>query len=170
MNNEEYEDDDRVGLRSQLGRWWDQVRGRTEDEEEYGEPVSVRDITEPKAMPAPRKDTFRVAAIKGSITLTRVSNFDETQEVADRLKGGEPQVVTLEGTPAEVSERLIDFLNGVTYALDGFVEKIAENAYIFTPSHIALHSEKSDEPVVTPPQMVQPAGAAARASFRSNTF
>ena len=157
MNNEEYEDDERIGLKSQLGRWWDQVRGRAEDDEEdYSEPVSVRDITEPKASPAPRKDTFRVASIKGSIAVTRIANFDETQEVADRLKGGEPQIVTLEGTAADIAERLIDFLNGVTYALDGFVEKIAENAYLFTPSHIAIHAE-------------HPAGAATETLSSSTT-
>ena len=72
-----------------------------------------------------------------------VTSFTDIQRAADRLKAGEPQIINLERTPAEVSERLIDFLNGVTYALDGYVEKIAEGAYLFTPSHIAIHAESS---------------------------
>lgn len=172
MNQEEYDDDERIGVRSPIARWWDSVRGRPEDEEEeYGETVSVRDIIEPKVSSAPRKDTFRVASIKGSIALTHITNFDETQEVADRLKGGEPQIVTLEGAPADISERLIDFLNGVTYALDGFVERIADNAYLFTPSHIAIHADKveTDEPSAPAPA-TSAMGAAIKPSFMSGSL
>src|ERR1051326_7517681 len=140
MYNEPLEqDEDEMsggGLRSQLGRWWHQMRGRNEeDEEAYDDPVMSAPERAP--MTTPRRDTFRVAAIKGSITVTQISNFGDTQKVADRLKGGEPQVVNLEETAPEVAERLIDFLNGVTYALDGYVEKVAEGGYLFTPAHIA---------------------------------
>src|SRR5690242_18226192 len=127
------------GLRSHLGRWWDQMRGRTEeDEAAYDDSDSPVVSAVDRTPVAPRRDTFRIAAIKGSITVTQVANFGDTQKVADRLKGGEPQVVNLEDTPPEVAERLIDFLNGVTYALDGYVEKVAEGAYLFTPAHIAI--------------------------------
>lgn len=151
MNNEPQQREDieeqNSGIRSQLGRWWDHVRGRQdaneEDEEGYEESVPIRGL-EQTATVAPRRDTFRVASLKGSITLTQISNFTETQKVADRLKAGEPQVVNLEKTSPEVAERLIDFLNGVTYALDGCVEKVAEGAYLFTPAHIAIHADSAD--------------------------
>lgn len=152
MNNEPQQrediDEQNSGIGSKLGRWWDQVRGRqevNEDEEEEGEeePVPIRGLERPAAV-SPRRDTFRVASLKGSITLTQISNFTETQKVADRLKAGEPQVVNLEKTSPEVAERLIDFLNGVTYALDGCVEKVAEGAYLFTPAHIAIHADSAD--------------------------
>jgi cell division inhibitor SepF len=58
--------------------------------------------------------------------------------------------VNLEDTPSEVAERLIDFLNGVTYALDGYVEKVAEGAYLFTPAHIAIHAEGPEPPQPKP--------------------
>jgi len=137
------------GLRSQLGRWWHQVRGRADEDEEAYDDGSV--VSAPERAPmTPRRDTFRVAAIKGSITVTQISNFGDTQKVADRLKGGEPQIVNLEETPPEVAERLIDFLNGVTYALDGYVEKVAEGAYLFTPAHIAIHAEGPEPPQPKP--------------------
>jgi FtsZ-interacting cell division protein YlmF len=151
MNNEPQQreeiDEQNSGIRSQLGRWWDQVRGRQdmgdEEEEGYEEAVPIRGLDH-TATAAPRRDTFRVASLKGSITLTQISNFTETQKVADRLKAGEPQVVNLEKTSPEVAERLIDFLNGVTYALDGCVEKVAEGAYLFTPAHIAIHADSAE--------------------------
>jgi len=79
-----------------------------------------------------------------------VTSFGDVQKAADRLKSGEPQIINLEKTPSDVAERLIDFLNGVTYALDGYVEKVAEGAYLFTPAHIAIHAEGPEPPQQKP--------------------
>ncbi|MBC8134448.1 MAG: cell division protein SepF [Fibrella sp.] len=95
-----------------------------------------------------RGETIRIAASReGSITVMPVTSFADIQKCADRLKSGEPQIVNLENTPPEVAERLIDFLNGVTYALDGFVEKVADGAYLFTPSHISIQTDGPEQPV-----------------------
>ena len=69
------------------------------------------------------------------------SSFADIQRAADRLKQGEPQIINFEKTPPAIAERLIDFLNGVTYALDGCVEKVAEGAYLFTPANVAIHAD-----------------------------
>ena len=93
-----------------------------------------------------RSETIRIAASReGSITVMPVTSFADIQKCADRLKSGEPQIVNLEKTPPEVAERLIDFLNGVTYALDGFVEKVSDGAYLFTPSHIAIQTDGPEQ-------------------------
>ena len=102
--------------------------------------------------PQPVRNSFRTAPAGGreqSISVMPIASFGDVQKAADRLKSGEPQIVNLEKTPPEVAERLIDFLNGVTYALDGYVEKISEGAYLFTPSHIAIHA---DGPEQAPPK------------------
>ncbi|MGO8671749.1 MAG: cell division protein SepF [Capsulimonadaceae bacterium] len=70
-----------------------------------------------------------------------VQNFDDARRSADGLKEGEPQIVNLENTPSDMAERIIDFLNGATYALDGSVEKIGEQVYLFTPSSITIDVE-----------------------------
>jgi cell division inhibitor SepF len=99
----------------------------------------------------PSRQTFRIASAReSSITVMPVMNFGDIQRAADRLKTGEAQIINLEKTPAEVSERLIDFLNGVTYALDGYVEKISDGAYLFTPSHITIHAEGAQPPQPKP--------------------
>ena len=119
--------------------------GAPEDDEAYEEPHHVRETTR-----APRQ-SFRIASAReGSITVMPVANFADIQKAADRLKSGEPQIINLEKSPPEVSERLIDFLNGVTYALDGYVEKVSEGAYLFTPSHIAIHAEGAEPPQPKP--------------------
>ena len=136
------------------GGWWRRLKNRwagdpEEEDEEYDEPPSrTAHAPSPRTAPPPRRsETLRLATSReGSITVMPVTSFTDIQRAADRLKAGEPQIINLERTPAEVSERLIDFLNGVTYALDGYVEKISEGAYLFTPSHISIHAASSGTP------------------------
>ena len=54
-------------------------------------------------------------------------------------------LINLETTPKDVTRRLVDFLSGVAYALDGKVKKIAANTYIITPSNVDLVGDLMDE-------------------------
>ena len=68
-----------------------------------------------------------------SVWLT-IQSFENAQMAADGLKEGSQQIVNLEKAAPEVCTRVIDFLNGVTYALDGYVERVGEKVYLFTPT------------------------------------
>ncbi len=132
-----------------------------EDEEGFDDPEPImprRTTTRPIAsspvgtmpsattMTTRNTTTYRLSSVRdGSINIMPASSFADVQKAADRLKQGEPQILNLEKTPPEVAERLIDFLNGVTYALDGYVEKVAEGAYLFTPANVMIHADKSGE-------------------------
>lgn len=70
-------------------------------------------------------------------------NFETARQVADGLKQGHPQVVNLENTDEEMAARIIDFLNGVTYALEGYVEKVGHMVYFFTPSSTVIDVEET---------------------------
>ncbi|MES2463788.1 MAG: cell division protein SepF [Armatimonadota bacterium] len=155
------------GLRSRFGRWVGQLTGRDMADEEEGyedttatlHPVAggtpfvgsrtagARTYSAPTAASsAAKQSTFHIASAReSSISVMPVSTFADVQKAADRLKAGEPQIINLEKTDANSAERLIDFLNGVTYALDGSVEKVAEGAYLFTPSHISINAEGGPE-------------------------
>lgn len=177
MEEEENDEQGRGTLGSRFSRWINNLTGSAADDEGYEDETGGPTAAGPAGSQPPlrsaaggygtaynsranggsyggnsaRRDTIRIAGLReGSITVMPVSSFGDIQKAADRLKSGEPQIINLEKCPAEVSERLIDFLNGVTYALDGYVEKIAEGAYLFTPSHIAIHADGPEEPVANP--------------------
>lgn len=77
------------------------------------------------------------------ITVRRaVHSFDDARRAADGLKEGQQQIVNLEQTPADMAERITDFLNGATYALEGSVEKIGEQVYLFTPNSVIIDVEE----------------------------
>ena len=79
-----------------------------------------------------------------SVWLT-VASFENAQQAADGLKEGHQQIVNLEKATPEICARVIDFLNGVTYALDGFVEKVGEKVFLFTPSNYVIEVENGVE-------------------------
>lgn len=64
--------------------------------------------------------------------------FDDAKAAADGLKNGEQQIVNLERATPQMTERIIDFLNGVCYALDGTVERIGDKVYMFVPANVIV--------------------------------
>jgi cell division inhibitor SepF len=64
--------------------------------------------------------------------------FEDAKMAADGLKGGEHQIVNLERATPQMGERIIDFLNGVCYALDGTVERVGEKVYMFVPANVPV--------------------------------
>ena len=74
-----------------------------------------------------------------------IQSLDNAQEAADGLKAGHQQIVNLEHASPDINGRVIDFLNGVTYALNGDVEKVGDRVYLFTPANYEIDVENSDE-------------------------
>lgn len=86
-----------------------------------------------------RPTVLRLHSAKVSHVSVRLpQSFDDARLAADGLKDGRQQIINLEKTSQEMSERIIDFLNGVTYALNGFVEKVGDRVYLFAPSNVLI--------------------------------
>ncbi len=73
-----------------------------------------------------------------------VTSFDNAKQAADGLKNGHQQIVNLERATPEVSTRIIDFLSGVIYSLEGYVEKVGDKVYLFTPDNFAIDVENGE--------------------------
>lgn len=94
---------------------------------------------------ARRPVTFRVHSSrvsKVSVWLS-VKSFNNAKDAADGLKQGRQEIVNLEKASPEICGRVIDFLSGVTYALDGTVEKVGERVYLFTPANVVVDVENA---------------------------
>jgi cell division inhibitor SepF len=76
------------------------------------------------------------------VHLVSPSSFNDAQEVADRFKQGVPVILNLQTTEAELSKRLIDFASGLTYALDGGMQKIADKTFLLTPRNVEVSAEE----------------------------
>jgi cell division inhibitor SepF len=93
-----------------------------------------------------RRRSVRIDSVRGIRVAVRMnaSAFTDARIAADGLKNGQQQIVNLESATPQMAERIIDFLNGVTYALDGCVEKIGDRVYLFAPANVDVEMDAGD--------------------------
>lgn len=70
------------------------------------------------------------------------TNFNDAQQIADKFKRGVPVILNLQDTDRDLAKRLIDFASGLTYALDGAMQRIADNTFMLTPRNVQFSAEE----------------------------
>jgi len=83
------------------------------------------------------------------VVLNEPHNYDDTQEVADHLRNRRPVIVNLQRVRPETATRIVDFLNGTVYALNGTVSKIGPQIYLFTPDSVEIQGTIKELPSET---------------------
>lgn len=73
------------------------------------------------------------------------NSFETVTQIADLLLSNKTVLLNLENTNKETAKRLIDFLSGVAYALEGDVQKVADNTYAITPNNVAVSKESMNQ-------------------------
>ena len=71
-------------------------------------------------------------------------SYSESQGIADHLKSGRGCIINLHRVSKDQAKRIIDFLSGVVYAIEGEVQKIGANVFLCTPSNFGVYGEISD--------------------------
>ena len=79
------------------------------------------------------------------VVLVKPERFDTVSEIADHLRDKKAVVLNLESTNKDVARRLVDFLSGVAYALDGKIKKVAISTYILTPFNVEIVGDLVEE-------------------------
>jgi cell division inhibitor SepF len=68
--------------------------------------------------------------------------FNDAQQIADRFKQDIPVILNLQGSDADLSKRLIDFASGLTYAMDGGMQRVADKVFLLTPRNVEVSAEE----------------------------
>jgi cell division inhibitor SepF len=79
-------------------------------------------------------------SVKVHLILPR--SFNDAQQIADRFKDGVPVILNLQSSDQDLSKRLIDFASGLTYALDGGMQRIADKVFLLTPRNVEVSAEE----------------------------
>jgi cell division inhibitor SepF len=97
----------------------------------------------------PGRPTTQLRPVNGARTRNDVrvhlvvpKSFNDAQQVADRFKDSIPVILNLQGIDSELSKRLIDFASGLTYALDGGMQRIADKVFMLTPRNVEISAEE----------------------------
>jgi cell division inhibitor SepF len=79
-------------------------------------------------------------AVRVHLVLPR--SFNDAQQIADRFKQSIPVILNLQNADAELSKRLIDFASGLTYALNGGMQRVADKVFLLTPRNVEVSAEQ----------------------------
>ncbi len=127
MGDEEYDD-------------YDEDMDGFEEESEPARPVRREARPEPAAPTAERSEpsgfsgkVLSMNSNKPSVVLFRPNSFNESTKAADDLRERKAVIVNMENVDPAMARRVVDFLSGCAYALDGKVKKIALATYLFCP-------------------------------------
>lgn len=117
-----------------LDTFWSWLGVRTEVEEEIIElPVVQERETKPGA------NIVSIHSNKNlKVVVCEPEKFDEVQSLADHLKNRKQIILNFESTPPEVSQRIIDFISGSLYSLDGQSQQLGRNIFLFAPSNVEI--------------------------------
>jgi cell division inhibitor SepF len=84
-----------------------------------------------------------IAAVpRVSVHLVLPRSFNDAQQIADKFKDSVPVILNLQGADQELSKRLIDFTSGLTYALDGGMQRVADKVFLLTPRNVEVSAEE----------------------------
>jgi cell division inhibitor SepF len=123
----------------------------TESEESDQPTTRVAAVRPPRAERPARAERVResrpqieavpnAANVKVHLVLPR--SFNDAQQIADRFKQGIPVILNLQSADAELSKRLIDFASGLTYALNGGMQRVADKVFLLTPRNVEVSAEQ----------------------------
>ena len=102
----------------------------------------------PQARPKPvrRERTVSFGGNETQVILFNPKTFDEAGELVSHLQQNRSVVMTLEGLPTENARRLLDFLSGITFALQGKITPVSAKTYFVTPQNVDLVGSQAEQP------------------------
>jgi cell division inhibitor SepF len=80
------------------------------------------------------------ASVRVHLVIPR--SFNDAQQIADKFKDAIPVILNLQSTDGDLSKRLIDFASGLTYALDGGMQRVADKVFLLTPRNVEVSAEE----------------------------
>ncbi|MCZ8511246.1 cell division protein SepF [Paenibacillus filicis] len=100
------------------------------------------------SVPEARRNKGNIVSIHSQknvrVVLNEPRSYEETQEIADHLRNRRPVVVNLQRVRPDQATRIVDFLSGTVYALNGSISKIGPNIFLCTPDSVEIHGSISE--------------------------
>ncbi len=108
-------------------------------DEDDEEPVKNRPaVTTQKITPMRRKQT---SAITAEVCVIKPTSFEEVKDIAETLLCNRTVVLNMEGLDLAIAQRIIDFMSGACYAIDGNLQKISNYIFIVTPKNVDISGD-----------------------------
>ncbi len=106
-------------------------RGPDLDRARGGSPQSLRSVPTGGASVTPVSANMKMHIVEPK-------SFTEAQTIADRYKQGTPVIMNMAMTKPDLAKRLLDFASGLTYGLDGGLQKVSDKVFMLTPHNVEV--------------------------------
>jgi len=121
-----------------------------------------RPVTERKPASTPRMETVARTEVtrqtmggnkytsQFKMVVIEPNGFEECPKLVDSLKAKKPVIINLENLETDIARKIFDFLSGATYALNGNVQKVTNNIFVFAPENVDVTYKDSTKQVAAP--------------------
>lgn len=115
--------------------------------------VSANREREPEYAASPRKATTKntsnvssiTASVQMQVVIIKPECYEDAQEICDQIKTKRPVVVNLERVEYPIAQRIMDFLSGTCYSLEGSIQRVANNIFIIAPENVDISGDFKEE-------------------------
>lgn len=126
---------------------FDKIKNMVGNEREYDDdalyPVSdERDYGAPVVPSRPTPGSMSLTSTAIEMKVVRPERFEDGNQIADHLLSGRTVVINLEAANKETARRMLDFLSGVAYSIDGQFLRVANNTFVITPRNVDVSSDQ----------------------------
>ena len=142
-----------------MNKVWDMLGVNNEDYEEYDEQYESNTpyIEEKESIPAPtstntkKSSNSKVVGMPGMqqvrVVISQPSTFEQSEEICEHLKEKKSIIVNLEYVNKDVARRIVDFISGAVYGLDGNIQKISNSIFLVAPFNYEITNEVMKEDI-----------------------
>ena len=108
------------------------------EEEEFGEDSRFSKRRGGKVVGLP-------SAVKMRMIVYQPKSNEDTQDIIDNLKARKPVVINLDEMDNETAQRVLDFVSGAVYALNGNIKKVARGIFVIAPSNVDISTNSAEK-------------------------
>ena len=121
-----------------------------EDEEVYED--EDEELEEDKKIFGRRNNNNKVVTMPGQgqpirMVISQPTTFEQSDEICSFLKEKKSVIVNLEYVNKDVARRIVDFISGGVYALDGYIQKVSNSIFLVAPSNYEITNEMAREEI-----------------------
>lgn len=111
-----------------------------EEEEEEQEPEGINKLfgRKSKVVNMPQSQSIKMV-------ISQPTTFEQSEEICNYLKERKSVIVNLEYVNKDVARRIVDFISGGVYALDGYIQKVSNSIFLVAPSNYEITNEMARE-------------------------
>ncbi len=141
---DDYEDDDEIEeYRPRTSQRRETTSRETRESLDYSAP---RTSTRRTQTQQPQVVDFNKSQNTQQVVIMKPECYDDAQGICDNIKAKRPVVVNLEKVEYPVAQRIMDFLSGTCYSLEGSIQRVSTNIFIIAPVNFDIASDTREEP------------------------